>query len=76
MGICMGAFAKRPYKHNSKKVIDYQFYRLCQSFGTLTKFMMHGDLCGGVCKTPLHNIIEIIEIIQIIQEYKIIKVLF
>jgi len=37
MGICMGAFAKRPYKHNSKKVIDYQFYRLCQSFGTLTK---------------------------------------
>ncbi len=40
MGICMGAFAKRPYKHNSKKVIDYQFYRLCQSFGTLTKFMM------------------------------------
>ena len=25
MGICMGAFAKRPYKHNSKKVIDYQF---------------------------------------------------
>ena len=39
MGICMGAFAKRPYKHNSKKVIDYQFYRLCQSFGTLTKFM-------------------------------------
>ena len=39
MGVCNGRLQNAPTQH-TLKVIDYQNYRLCQSFGTLTKFMM------------------------------------
>jgi len=38
------------------KVIDYQIYRLCQSFGTLTKFMMQKqflDFSDSLCSNSL-----------------------
>ena len=35
-----GRLQNAPTQH-TLKVIDYQIYILCQSFGTLTKFMMH-----------------------------------
>ena len=35
-----GRLQNAPTQH-TLKVIDYQIYRLCQSFGTLTKFMIY-----------------------------------
>ena len=41
MGVCSTYPAITGFlTQHTLKVIDYQIYRLCQSFGTLTKFMM------------------------------------